>query len=303
MITEAVRRSAAKSLAPALFALCLLLPGGQALAVQGFGITPPSQEITVTPGSSTTGQLTVLNDGDDSVNYRIYATNYGVTGEQYQGVFTNAGKGPDISPLSWFTLPKGTLTVKAGQHSTFNYSISTPKEATVGGHYASVFVETIPPSNSQSAQIQRITRVGSLFYLTVSGALVQHGSLLPLQVPLLQSTSPITADLRLSNSGNVHFMVTASASLSTPFGKVGNPLDFRGEVLPDTTRRFSISLPVKSPIGLYKVTVNVNYLGRNVVQSHWMLLVPVITFAIVSGTILLLLVLGLWMIVRKARRR
>ncbi len=277
---------------------------GHAAALQGFGISPTQQSVTLAPGASTKGQLIVINDGDTDLTYRIYATDFAVKGEDYEGVFTNAGSGPDSSVASWFGLPSGNFVVKARKETSFSYTLTAPKQAAVGGHYGAVFIQTIPPASSGAAIINRVDRIGSLFYITVSGALKQQGQLLSFDLPWLQPLPPIQAYVRLNNTGNVHFLVTGSAQLSGLFGgKIGYPVQWRGEVLPGTTRRFVVSMPESKPIGIFKSSVAVTYLGRTVHESGWVLLVPRLTFVIVAISVLLLLGLGLWALVRRTKRR
>jgi hypothetical protein len=274
-----------------------------AWALQGFGVSPTSQEVELAPGASTHGELTIINDGDVDVAYKLYATDYAVTDEAYHGAFDSSGKAADVSPVTWFSLPKVTALVKARAQVKVAYGLIVPKTASVGGHYAAVFAETVPPPGHGGAFISRVERVGSLFYVSITGDLKRSGSVLPLSAPWLQSLSPVGVTLRLRNSGNVHFLAEGTAQLSTPFGKAGKAEAFRGEVLPGTTRRFDLSLPAGSPIGLYNVTAKVTYLGRTEERSRWVLLVPKVTFMIVSATVLLLLVLGFWGLMRRARRR
>jgi hypothetical protein len=288
-------------LAPVL--LCVMVPAGQALALESIGISPVSQEVALDPGAQSHGQLTVINDGDTVVQYKVYAADYSVSGEAYHPVFNPAGTGPNNSAVSWFKLPNAIYTVRGGTESTFAYSITAPKAAAVGGHYTAIFIQTIPPPSPGGTHIARVTRLASIFYITVSGALVHTGSLLPIQMPYLQTNSPIQAGLRFSNTGNVHYLATATAQLSTPFGKVGSPMAISGEILPYTTRRFGVALPTSSAIGIYNVTIHVNYLGRNALQSQWVLLVPLITLMIVGATVLLILALVVLGILRKIKRR
>ena len=282
----------------------VLVMASPALAVQGIGISPTSQLVTIAPGGVAHGTLTAINDGDTNVTYHLYATDYGVSGESYKGVFTSVSSNSNVSSATWFGLPAGNFTIAPQQEVVFPYTIIVPKNAVVGGHYASVFIQTVPPATNGAAMVSEIQRVGSLFYMTVSGNLIHGGSLLPLEVPWLQSTPPVSASLKLTNTGNVHYLAQGTAQLYTPFGKVlGSQVAFKGEVLPDTTRLFDLHLPESSPIGIFKVTANVNYLGKNVQESHWMLLIPKITFLIIASTLLLILVLGFWGIMRRIRRR
>jgi len=272
-------------------------------ALQGIGVSPTSQEQELAPGESTSGQFTIINDGDLDVSYHIYATDYKVKNEDYQGSFTVSGDPTAVSATSWFKLPTGTFVVKAHQEATANYTLTVPKAAVVGGHYAAVFVETVPPPAKGGAIISRVERLGSIFYIAVTGQLHKHGSILPLAASRLQMLPPVHADLRVKNDGNVHFLAEGNTQLSTPFGNVGKPVNFKGEVLPGTTRKFGLDLPATTPIGLYKATATVRYLDQTTTVSRWVVLMPRPTFIIVSGTVLLLLGLGFWQLLRRRRKR
>ncbi|MDB5178412.1 MAG: exported protein of unknown function [Patescibacteria group bacterium] len=281
----------------------LMLPAAPVWALQGFGISPTSQEVELAPGGSFSGEVTVINDGDSDVIYRMYASDYKVTGEDYRSSFDSSGKRADVSPVTWFGLPDAKLVIKARAQVKVPYTITAPKTATVGGHYGAIFVETIPPAGKGGAFISRVERVGSLVYITIAGSLMKTGRTLPLDVPWLQSLPPIEGTLRVRNTGNTHFLAEGKARLATPFSGVGKPVAFRGEVLPGTTRRFDLKLPSGSPMGLYHVTATVQYLGKTETMSHWTLLIPRLTFLIVGSTLMLLLGLGFWGLMRRARRR
>lgn len=287
----------------ALLGLALVWPAAIAKAAQGFGVSPTSQEVTLEPGAKASGKLTIINDGDTDVTYKLYATDYTTKGEDYRGNFTVLDQPKNISPVSWFALPAGSTVIKARQQMDVAYTITVPADASLGGHYGAVFAETIPPQPKGGALVARVDRVGSLFYLAVGGDLRASGGIKDFQVPLFQAVSPVTGTLRLANTGNVHYSADVSAQLWSPFGKVGRAQELRGEVLPSTTRRFNISLPSSAPIGLYNVKVTVNSMGRLDKIDRWMLLMPKLTFAILSATLLLVLSIIVWSLWRKLKKR
>jgi hypothetical protein len=280
----------------------LFVAAGPAEALQGFGISPTSQTISLLPGQTTTGQLTVINDGDTSINYQIYATDYRVSGEDYKGNFVNTGSGPDLSAVSWFVLPQGTFTVGPRQQSSFNYLVRVPKGAAIGGHYAAIFVQTVAPP-ATGTYISRIERLGVIFYMAIGGNLTQSGGLSSFQLPWLQFTSPVVNNFAIRNSGNVHFLAQAQSQLYTPFGRVGTPVQTEGEVLPDTTRRFNMALKTGSPIGLYKVKTTISYLGQTKVETGWTLLIPEMTLIIVLISVALIVVGLIWLAIRRRRSK
>lgn len=279
-----------------------LFSAAPAWALQGFGVSPTSQELNLQPGGIAHGALTVINDGDSAVTYRLYTTDYHVQGEDYVGDFSDRQAAADVSPVSWFELPKGLFTVAARQQVKVPYDITVPRTATVGGHYAAVFAETVPPANASGTYIARVERVGSLFYVAVGGQARPHGQVLPLVMPWLQATAPVAATLRVQNDGNVHALAEGSARLTRPFGGGGEVTAFRGEVLPGTVRRFNLKLPAPAALGLYRAEAQVHVAGRTQTVAHWVLLVPRLTFLIVGGTVMLALGLGLWGLMRRARR-
>ena len=285
----------------AVAAILAVLPVAGALAIQGVGVSPTNQTVDVVPGASTTGQLTAINDGDSEVVYRVYATDYKVDNEDYQGDFTSSNASADTSAVSWFKVPTGDFTIKPHDQMTVPYTITVPKTAAVGGHYAAIFIETVPPPILQGTVVSRIERLGSIFYITVDGNLINKGSIQSLSAKLYQSASPLSGILRVRNDGNVHFLVQGTAQLSTVFGKSGKAVAFGGEVLPGTVRRFNLSLP-SAPVGLYKLTANVTYLGHTEKISHYVFIMPIVTLAIILATIIVLVGLLVWRTIRKRRR-
>lgn len=279
----------------AVLSLSLIFPAAPALAIQGIGVSPTSQTIDLAPGASATGQLTAINDGDSDVTYHVYATDYGVKGEVYQGVFTATGASKDQSAISWFTLPSGNFTMHGHDQLAVPYTITVPKTAAIGGHYATVFVETVPPTGQQGTYIARIQRLGSIFYITVKGDLNQQGAIESFTASPLQLTTPLQATLRIKNNGNVHFLVDGSLQLSTAFGRSGKPVAFHGEVLPSTIRRFELAAS-SGPLGIYHLTATVNYLGRTEHVARYVVVAPLITLIVVGATLLLLVgILVIWL--------
>ena len=295
------RRAARWLLAP--LTLLLLMPAAPALAIQGIGVSPTSQTVELAPGASTSGTLTAINDGDTDVSYHVYATDYAVKNEDYVGVFTTGGGSKDTSAATWFTLPTGAFTVRGHEEATVAYTLTVPKTAAIGGHYATVFIETIPPTGQQGTYISRIQRLGSIFYITVNGALNISGSIASYSASILQTTTPIHADLRIQNNGNVHFIAEGTTQLSTLFGKSGKPASFHGEVLPGTTRHFAISMP-SGPIGIYHVVTTVKYAGQTTTLGRYVIEIPLITLlvALISLAVLITVTV-LWLRDRRKRRQ
>lgn len=283
--------------------LFMLSQAPVAQAVRGIGISPTNTELTVNAGDKLSGELTVINDGDTDVAYKLYASDYGVKGEEYIGDFTSDATQANVSAAKWFGLPSANATIKARDQVKVAYTLTVPANASVGGHYAAVFVETIPPKTTSGSVINRVDRLASIFYIAVDGNLNLAGHIAELKAPWLQALPPVTGTLRLTNDGNVHFGADVTFTLASPFGRVGQPQNYHGEVLPGTTRRFVASISPGSAIGLYKLSAEVKYLDKTETVSRWVLLVPRLTFLIVGGSLLLMVVVLVAGVMRKLRRR
>lgn len=261
-----------------------------AFAVQGLGISPTSQELNLKPGQTYSGILTIINDGGEDLTYTLGANEYRIKDAEYHPDFTISGDPASISPLSWFRLPQGNTVVRAHQEAEVGYKVIVPTNATLGGHYGVIFAQTIPPSVSGGTVISRIVRVGSIFYMSVGGDLYEQGSTVAPVLNWLQMEPPFPTSLKVKNSGTVHFAVNGSVQAKSLFGAASTPAYFKGEVLPQTTRPFSVEIPARQPLGIYKVTYKLNYLGKDQIPIvRWVLLVPKLTVFIIVTTMILII--------------
>ena len=132
------------SLGSLLLALLIIASGGIAhdahAASGGLTISPTSVDVETAPGGSYSGNMLVINQGELDITYKVYATPYSVTGEDYQPYFTPVQGAVDIT--KWFNFPTTGNTIKVGNQDTIPYTISVPKGTGAGGYYATVFAET-----------------------------------------------------------------------------------------------------------------------------------------------------------------
>lgn len=278
-------------------------PAPAQAAVEGIGVSPTSQELEIGPGGTLVGSMTVINDGTSDITYKISISDYHVTDESYKADFNSVSSSRDVSAVSWFTLPQTSATIRSGEQIKVPYTIRVPVTAAIGGHYVAVFAETVPKMGSGNA-IARIQKLGSLFYLNISGAVSRDGSIASFTAPWLQFSSPLTSTLRMKNSGNVHFAASGEIVATDLFGSRKAKTAFKGEILPGTTRRFDLGLNVAGPIGLYKVSVTPHYLEANgPTLSHWVLQIPTLTLVILLGTVGLVIGLYGWLLWRRVQRK
>ena len=281
-----------------------LLAASPALAIVGTTVSPPSQEIEVAPGATYSGSLSVDNDGSTAITYKATVSDYRVDNELYHADFNSTSASAITSPVSWIHLGSTSFILPAGASLTLPYTITAPKNAAVGGHYAAIFVANVPPVGVGSTVINRIQKIGSLLYISVTGAVSLSGNIASFSASHLQWSTPIGATLRVQNAGNDHFAASGEATATPLFGTTGVTTAFKGEVLPGTTRRFDLQIPARRPIGIYQISITPHYLNANgPTVTRWVVVIPALTFIILVSTLVLMLSFAGGLLVRRVKRR
>lgn len=276
-----------------LTGLLLLLGsfGGTAYASpQDITMSPTSVSATIIPGTTYTGTLQVINQGNVGYPFKVYGTPYHVSGEDYTPDFTVLPNAPKVA--SWFSFSATSGYAKPGQTVTVKYTIRMPKGTPPGGYYAVAFAETKFPQAGSSIVLNE--RVGAIFYLEAAGPVTHSGKLLTWQTSLFQKP-PLTATLRVEDNGGINFPTTINVKVEDLFGQSKYTLQTVKQILPQTIRRVTIPWPETPSLGLFKVTGQVAYLQQHqTLPTKWVLVmsptVRLVTVIVVALIILLFIV-------------
>lgn len=222
----------------------------------GLTISPTSADVKVSPGGSYKGEMLVINQGELNVNYKVYATPYSVSGEEYKPYFTPVKGATDIT--KWFTFGHAGGSLKIGNQDTIPYTIHVPKGTGAGSYYATIFAETEDKGNS--GVITR-KRVGMVVYLRVTGEAVEKGSVAAWDVPWIQQ-APFSATVKMANEGSVHYQAKVRVRVSDLFGGVKFTYERDPEIIPQKVRKIPVVWEKGATFGLFKVDGEVNYLGK-----------------------------------------
>jgi hypothetical protein len=225
---------------------------------QSITISPPSIDESIQPGSTTKGSFQIINSGDVEYTFNVYATPYRVTNENYNPAFTAQPGTPNA--ISWFHFTPSAAQLGARQATIINYSISVPENASAHGYYAVAFAQTqsLP---SPITGVVTTDRVGEIFFLRVAGHAKQAGRLQSWQANWLQKP-PLTAVVRIEDSGAYNFPTTINVQVKNIFGHLAYSYTTTRQILPHTIRRIAIPWTGAPLIGLFKVSGSTNLLGH-----------------------------------------
>lgn len=283
-------------------------------------MTPMKQAISLTPGDTYTGRVTIyqMGQGDGTFHYQASIAPLTVNDENqtYYGVFDKENDYTDI--VNWVTLSNGEETVKysesiegyapLGKEVNLIYTINVPEDARGGGHYFAIIARTVPNDADGNIVIKDSISIASVVYAEVAGDIIVSGSIKDNYMPGFLLTPPITASFMATNDGNTHSEITYYMQVFPIFSdeeayttEENSSTDY---VLPGTTRYIEQTWNEMPAIGIFRVRQVVYYHSTNnepsitekvvIVCPIWLLFIVV--FAIIAIII--------WLIMRaKSRKR
>jgi hypothetical protein len=276
-------------------------------------ISPAREETTADKGEVLSKSFLIINDQDTDQTLYTSVEAFDSQGESGTPNFTASKTGLP----SWVTVTD-KVVIKKGERVTVPYTITVPADAEAGGHFAAIFVSTVPPAADQS-QVSVGAKVGMLILLKVTGEIKEGGGVVSFTLKedkKMYTSIPLDFSYRFSNSGNDRVKPAGNIVITNTLGGEVAKIDAnknQGNVLPGSTRRFeakygegeapSVSAPFfdhvsyqykNFALGIYTATLALTFGNGGTSEStirYYMLPWQLLTVVLVGG-VLLLLVLG-----------
>lgn len=202
-------------------------------------LIPPSVEISLTPGQTTTTVIKLYNETQNKLQLYTEVRDFTAKGETGQPSYDFTGDPTGFS--SWVSLPKGPIDLEPGQRTEIPITVSVPTNADPGGHYASVFFGSTPPGDGQ---VKISSKLGTLLLGKVAGAVEEQGSVSEFGFvtgKTFYTRPPVDFFFRFNNSGNVHLRPTGTITIKNMFGSTVDSFEVNpslGATLPNSIRRY-----------------------------------------------------------------
>lgn len=211
-------------------------------SAEALTLVPPSLEYSTAKGQTIESRVKLLNNENRTLTLTPSTANFGAKDESGEPDF--AFDVPSADLASWIQIDKTPVTVEPGETKEFNFKIAVPADAEPGGHYAGIFFAS-GGSASSGGQIGIQSKLGSLIILTVDGAIREQGAIssITLDGKATVSRPPVDFNIRVKNSGNVHFKPKGKVTILNMFGGEVDTLTLPQDrnVLPGQTRLFEVS--------------------------------------------------------------
>jgi hypothetical protein len=274
-------------------------------------MSPTQRRLSLDPGEVRTSQVTVGNSGDVAFEARVYATTYQMN-DDYTGNIFGGNEQPRTQISRWITFDGAdateTFSLAPGEKRVVEFTVTVPESVPAGGQYGGIMAEVAPPADAGG--IVAVRRVASLLLANVNGQTNDSGRVTSQRLSAFAPRRKVSAGATVQNSGNTDFGVENVLTIRNLFGGKVDEVRARSEIVfPDTSRDLSVNWPSidadedeadtdsvpRAPIGIYRVTLQTNFLDQTVETTKLVVVMPP---WLIAATCLVLVVVGVVIVAR-----
>lgn len=267
----------------------------------GFRISPVRTDLVIERGQAKVVTIYITNVTSTTVSLRTVVDDFQSRDETGTPALLTDGQSLPRHGLKQYTkVPSDIITLNPGQQKTTTATVSIPSNAVPGGYFGAV--RFAPTDQSGDKNVNLAASVGSLILVKVPGEVKEVVSISSFGVGrggsphgLFFSNKNLQAIVKFQNSGDVQ---------EQPFGKIQlkkgntvlssheiNDTQPRGNVLPDSTRKFTVQLDNVGKFGKFTIEGNFGY------GSNGQLLSSKSTFYVIPMVLILGVIAGIAILV------
>jgi len=252
-----------------VFCLIAILVFTPNLFALNFQIDKGKVRVSLPPGWSDGGIITIDNRDDKPLKVRAYISDWDYSDSDGAKVFLSANTTPK-SCADWIKFYPADFTVPAFEKQKINFVVEVPKDA-VGGHYAVLFFEVqtgVIYDEAKGTNVKIYNRLGTLFYIEPEGTIDRNGALSDFKIDALSGA--VKARVMFQNTGNVDITARGTFDIINEEGFVFLRGKFKDAyTMPEDVVSLSASSTGEIlPKGIYDVIVTFDLGGTSLV-GEW----------------------------------
>lgn len=273
-----IRLAYALTVSAAAFAFALTLPVQvsafsvenlpEATVYNDFVVGPGKYQVQADPGETKTVNIIISNRLGKEKTFQIQIEDFtGSRDLQKPVVLLDSERGP-YSLRDYIEIGTTTFTLGHAQRATIPVTVSVPTDAQPGGMYGSVVVsvatspaEQVAPGASSVGVNPIITRIGSLFFVRVSGDVREDLSMKSFSLKgdkKILGSAPVTFQIVHENNGTVHQNPSGYVFVRNLMGSEVAKLEVEPWfVLPDSVRLREVVWDAPFLFGHYTATAEI----------------------------------------------
>jgi len=190
-------------------------------------IGPGKTEILLSPGDTYNLEVTAANQSGMTKIIKFTAEDIAASIDPNATIdFLGNKKGP--YSLKDYVIPEATeLSLPTGQRVRMPVTITIPEDISPGGLYGAIMIaaENLPSEipvepDKAAAQVNIITRVGSLLFIRIKGDVLESGFLKEFKADKnIYEAGPVSFNIIFENTGNVYLSPYGAIDIKDIFGR------------------------------------------------------------------------------------
>ncbi len=230
-----------------------------------FIVGPGRTAIELLPGESRTFELSVTNRISNDRLFELVVEDIAGSQDPNKSITVLGDVVGPYSIRDYISFPNNTFALGLGERARLPVTITIPRDAEPGGYYGAIFVSTLrtdaATAVANTAQSPVIARIGSLFFITVPGAITYESSLKDIALiphKAWYESGPITFGITIENLGSVHIVPAADISITNMFGEEVGFLEVEPWfVMPKSLRTRTVEWNREALLGRYTAEIRV----------------------------------------------
>jgi hypothetical protein len=192
-----------------------------------FVVEPAKQEVILDPTQTEVRYIGVTSRIKTPTTFRVEIEDIIGSQDPNTPVLLLGGDKSPYSLKDYLHPDIHEFTLKFGEHISIPITIDLPKPASPGGFYAAAIISNAPSKEGTSttnvqSQAKTISRIGSLFFVRVTGPVNQNGHLADFKIkdskPIYERGN-LTFQIYFKNEGNVHLVPYGTIDIKNMWGQ------------------------------------------------------------------------------------
>jgi hypothetical protein len=266
-----------------------------------FVVGPGKVELQIAPGQSKTVSISVSNRTGAAKLFKLEMED--AAGSQDPGtpiVLLGEQAGP-YTMKDFISVADDSFVIEHNKRVQIPVTITLPINAEPGGLYGSLLVTTsslTPETESGAPRSAVISRIGTLFFITVPGAVERNGQVVDFStVPNknFYTKGPITMGVLFENTGSMHLNPYGSITVTNTFGEEVGFVEIEPWfVMPKSLRLREVAWDREMLLGRYTITAKINRGYDDVIDTQ-VIHIWVLPWQVMLGlfTVVFLLFIGI----------
>jgi hypothetical protein len=245
---------------PLLFLFLILFSPVFAQEKLGFSVSPPSFEISASPGDVISNSIRIENLNPMSLTIKASPRSFVTYGDGGQVEINEENS--SFSIINWLSLQNQQQDIRPNSFAIYNFSLKIPVNAEPGSHYGAIVFSTVNKATAEGSGAFVSQEIGALILVKIPGNVYEKVDLTDFQL----EDNPIKEDnlkfiAHLDNSGNIHVKPYGYISIYNLIGQKVKTIEVAGHnILPGSKRLFSEATKFNG-FGFYNAELTLLYSG------------------------------------------